>query len=114
MVNVTSLTGNGLKDWLIQRITAVYFALYSIFILGFLCYHPQLQYEVWANLFHCRIFKVASILALAALLLHSWVGLWTITTDYLKCVYMRFTAQLFILLWLLGQFFWGLLIVWGQ
>lgn len=27
--NVTSLTGNGLKDWLIQRVTAVYFAVYS-------------------------------------------------------------------------------------
>lgn len=30
--NVTSLTGNGLKDWLIQRVTAVYFAAYLIFI----------------------------------------------------------------------------------
>lgn len=31
--NVTSLTGNGLKDWLIQRVTAVYFAAYLIFYL---------------------------------------------------------------------------------
>lgn len=35
VTNVTSLTGNGLKDWLIQRVTAVYFAVYTIFIIGF-------------------------------------------------------------------------------
>lgn len=29
VANVTSLTGNGLKDWLVQRVTAVYFAAYS-------------------------------------------------------------------------------------
>ena len=26
VTNITSLTGNGLKDWLIQRVTAVYLA----------------------------------------------------------------------------------------
>lgn len=49
--NVTSLTGNGLKDWLIQRVTAVYFAVYSFFIIGFLLLHPELGFAQWHALF---------------------------------------------------------------
>lgn len=49
--NVTSLTGNGLKDWLIQRVTAVYFAVYSFFIMGFLLLHPELGFAQWHAFF---------------------------------------------------------------
>lgn len=49
--NVTSLTGNGLKDWLVQRVTAVYFAAYSFFIIGFLLLHPELGFAQWHALF---------------------------------------------------------------
>lgn len=112
--NITSLTGNGLKDWLVQRVTAVYFAGYSLFLLCFLFMHPHLQYEQWSGLFHCIWFKIASILALLALSLHAWVGIWTVTTDYLKCTVVRLSIQMGVLAWLLGQFVWGLMIMWGQ
>ncbi|MFO3149978.1 succinate dehydrogenase, hydrophobic membrane anchor protein, partial [Legionella pneumophila serogroup 1] len=45
--NVTSLTGNGLKDWLIQRVTAVYFAAYLIFLFGFILANPDLNFSQW-------------------------------------------------------------------
>lgn len=112
--NVTSLTGNGLKDWLIQRVTAIYFAAYSLFLLGFLVVHPHLDYSRWHALFHATWFQVASMVALVVLSLHTWVGIWTVTTDYLKCTIIRLSVQMFVVLWLLGQFIWGLMIVWGQ
>lgn len=112
--NITSLTGNGLKDWLVQRVTAVYFAAYSLFLLFFLFTHPHLQYAQWSELFHCMLFKIASILALLALSLHAWVGVWTVTTDYMKCTVVRLSVQMGVLAWLLGQFVWGLMIMWGQ
>ena len=114
VTNVTSLTGNGLKDWLIQRVTSVYFAAYSLFLLAFLILHPHLQYDVWASLFANLWFKVASIIALVALSLHAWVGIWTVTTDYMKCTVLRLTVQMAVAAWLLSQFIWGLMIVWGQ
>ena len=114
VTDVTSLTGNGLKDWLIQRVTAVYFAVYSLFLLGFLLMHPHLTYNQWHDLFHCTFFKVASVIALLTLLLHAWIGVWTVTTDYLKCTVIRLSVQLLVALFLLGQFIWGLMIVWGQ
>lgn len=114
VTNVTSLTGNGLKDWLIQRVTAVFFAAYALFLLGFLCMHPHLAYSEWQALFHMVWFQIASIIALFALVLHAWVGIWTVTTDYIKCTAIRLSVQLLVALFLLGQLIWGLMIVWGQ
>lgn len=112
--NVTSLTGNGLKDWLIQRVTAVYFAAYVFYLFAFLIFHPRLDYEQWHALFAYPIFQMATGIALLALSLHAWIGIWTVTTDYLKCTAIRLSVQLLVILWLLSQFVWGLMIVWGQ
>ena len=114
VTNVTSLTGNGLKDWLIQRVTAVYFAAYVIFLFGFLLTHPGLNFTQWHALFANRPFQIATILSLLALSLHAWVGIWTVTTDYMKCTVIRLSVQMVVVLWLLSQFTWGLMIVWGQ
>lgn len=114
VTNVTSLTGNGLKDWLIQRVTALYFGGYAVFILYFLMTHPALTYLEWSSLFHDPLFKIATLIALLALSLHAWVGIWTVTTDYIKCTIVRLSTEMFVLLWLLAQFLWCLMIVWGQ
>lgn len=114
VTNVTSLTGNGLKDWLIQRVTAVYFAVYSVFLLVFLITHPDLTYSQWHTLFQCRLFQIASVIGLLSLSLHAWIGIWTVTTDYMKCTAIRLSVQFLVVLWLLSQFIWGLMIVWGQ
>ncbi|WED43190.1 succinate dehydrogenase, hydrophobic membrane anchor protein [Legionella cardiaca] len=114
VTNITSLTGNGLKDWLIQRVTSIYFAIYSMFLLGYLLFHPQLNYVEWYGLFHHVGFKIASLIALFAMSLHAWIGVWTVTTDYIKCTAIRLSVQMLVVLWLLGQFVWGLMIMWGQ
>jgi succinate dehydrogenase / fumarate reductase membrane anchor subunit len=114
VTNITSLTGNGLKDWLVQRVTAVYFAAFCIFILAFIGMHPQLSYVEWTALFHRPEIKVATLIALGAFALHAWVGIWTVTTDYIKCTVIRLSLQMLIILFLLFQFIWGFMIVWGQ
>lgn len=114
VTNVTSLTGNGLKDWWIQRATAVYFLLYSLFLFGFLLLHCPLTYPEWQGLFHHLGFKVATVIALFSLIVHTWIGIWTVTTDYLKCTVLRFSLQLAVMLLLMGQLVYGLMIVWGQ
>lgn len=114
VTNVTSLTGNGLKDWLIQRVTAFYFAIYMLFILGFFLFHPNMTFVQWHELFSCSVFQVATIIALIALTLHAWIGLWTVTTDYIKCTAIRLSVQLTVALWLLGQLIWAIIIIWGQ
>ncbi len=114
VTNVTSLTGNGLKDWLIQRFSAIYFAAYSLFLFGFILMHPHLEYGQWNSLFQCTVFQVASVCALLMLTLHAWIGIWTVTTDYIKSTAIRLSVQMLVFLVLLAQFVWGLMIVWGR
>lgn len=114
VTNVTSLTGNGLKDWLIQRVTAVYFALYVLFVIGYLLTHMPLQYTQWHTLFQSSCMKIATVLALLMLLLHAWIGIWTVTTDYIKKTAIRLPLQMLVAVFLIAQFVWGLMIVWGQ
>lgn len=114
VTNVTSLTGNGLKDWWIQRATALYFLIYSLFLLMFLLGHCHLNFMQWQDLFDNMAFKIATVIALFSLSLHAWIGIWTVTTDYLKCTILRFSLQLAVMLFLLAQFVYGLMIVWGQ
>lgn len=114
LTNVTSLTGNGLKDWLIQRVTAIFFAAYTIFITTFLFMHKELQYEQWHHLFANHLVQIATAIALLALSLHAWIGIWTVTTDYIKCTMLRISVQMLVALWLISQFIWGIMILGGQ
>lgn len=114
VTNITSLTGNGLKDWLIQRVTAVFLAAYFIFLFAFLLINAPLNYVQWHDLFSNKLMQIATIISLVAITLHSWVGIWTVTTDYMKCTAIRLSVQLIVVLWLLTQLIWGIMIVWGQ
>ena len=110
--NITSLTGNGLKDWLIQRITAIYFAGYILFLFVYLLYHPHLTYHEWRQLFACDYFKIMTVGAILTIVMHSWIGIWTVITDYVKCSVLRLSMQIALFAWLLGLFIWVLMIVW--
>lgn len=112
--NITSLTGNGLKDWLIQRVTAVYFAVYVLFLFAFFMLNQPLHYEIWSSLFHNGWFQIASAIALLTLSLHAWVGIWTVTTDYVQATWLRVSMQCLVAFFLLAQFVWGFMIIWGQ
>lgn len=113
MLAITSLTGNGVRDWLIQQISAVVMLLYVLFLFYFVCSHPTLDYYVWSDLFANYWMRTSSLVVLASMLWHGWVGIWTVTTDYLKCVCVRLTLQTVIAFALLGCFFWGIEILWG-
>lgn len=108
--NITSLTGRGLRDWLIQRVTALAIFVYILVLAVFWFSHPNLTYTVWHDFFACTSIKILSIIAWLCLILHAWIGLWTVTTDYLKSLWLRLTIQLLIIFALLGLFFWGILV----
>lgn len=112
--NITSLTGHGLRDWLIQRVSSWVIAAYLVFVVGFIMLHSPLTFVTWHQLFQPIYMRTASILFLVALMLHAWIGVWTVTTDYLKCYYLRLAAQLFVLFVFSASFVWGIVIFWGM
>lgn len=110
--SVTSLTRSGLRDWLIQRVSAVVVGLYVIFLLSYVCVHHPMTYSIWMKLFQCKLMQLASLMTLLALLLHAWVGVWTVTTDYLKPYGLRLFAQVLVILFLFACFMWGVDVIW--
>ena len=113
MSNVLSLTNNGLKDWLIQRVTAAVLAAYVLFLLGVFVLSAPLTYSYWHSVFSCLGVRLFSVLALVSVCLHAWIGVWTVTTDYLKNTALRVGVNLVMILALLTYFVWGNVILWG-
>lgn len=110
--SVFSLTRSGLRDWLIQRITAVILGAYTLFILGFLIAHPDLQFTKWHELFGCQWVRIFTLLALLSLVWHGWIGVWTIFTDYVKLVWLRLILNTLMILFLIVYLVWGIAILW--
>ncbi|EDP46919.1 succinate dehydrogenase, hydrophobic membrane anchor protein [Rickettsiella grylli] len=113
LTNVTSLSGNGLRDWLIQRVTSLVLAAYILFLLAYIGYHHPLDFTTWQHLFSHLSMRLFSTLFLFSLFWHAWVGLWTIVTDYIRWASLRLMVQLFIIMTLFLYLIWGLAIFWG-
>lgn len=113
VASVTSFGRNGLYDWLMQRVTAVILAAYTLFLLGYLVVNPDLSYAQWSELFASTSMRIFSLLALLSIGAHAWIGLWTVSTDYIKATGMRFIFQAFCGLVMFAYIVWGVQILWG-
>ncbi len=110
--NVTSFTGNGLRDWLIQRVSAIILVAYTLFLFGFIFIHPHLTYDVWLDLFQNLFVKIFTVLALLSIYSHAWIGIWTVLTDYIKSTWLRGLLEVLVIIALIGYFVWGVAILW--
>ena len=57
----------GWGDWLVQRVTAVAMALYTVLILGLLLWFGGLDFPAWNAIFHNEAFRVATFVFMVAL-----------------------------------------------
>ena len=127
VTQVTSLARSGLADFLIQRLSAVVLALYTLCLLSFFLVTDGVNGGVSGGLDHrqlveffgsasMRAFSVLAVLSTAA---HGWIGMWTVGTDYIRphyfgarAVAVRMAYQagcgllLFIYVW------WGIRLFW--
>ncbi|AZN35619.1 succinate dehydrogenase, hydrophobic membrane anchor protein [Iodobacter ciconiae] len=103
----------GLKDWLIQRVTAVIMLVYTLGVVAFLLLADGASFEAWRQLFACTWVKVITTISLFALLWHAWVGVRDIWMDYFQHVGLRLTMHVLSLLWLAGSLVYMIKVVWG-
>lgn len=113
MVNTMIGVNQGLRDWIIQRLSAVYLAFFSLFFLGFIICHPGMTFTIWHDLFAHQAMKVFTVLFFLAVMWHAWIGVWTIFTDYVKPFVIRSILNCLVLLILFASFVWGALVLWS-
>jgi len=111
--SVLSVSHQGLRDWMIQRLSAMIIAIYCVGLVGYLIFNPGLSFVEWRGLFALMWVKIASLLFLLSLLFHAWIGMWTIFTDYVKPYQLRCVLHTVVFLLLAACFFGGLMIVWS-
>jgi len=102
----------GLRDWLAQRITAVIMAVYSIIAVAIFILNKNITYAVWRDLFSHGWMRVATLLFMASLAWHAWVGVRDILMDYIKPAGLRLTLQVGTLLVIAGYMGWTIQILW--
>jgi succinate dehydrogenase / fumarate reductase membrane anchor subunit len=103
----------GLKDWLVQRLSAVAMAIYTLLWLAIVGYHGGIDYDLWQALFANGAFRVATLLFGLALFWHAWIGMRDIWMDYIKPTGLRLTLELLTGVALLGYAGWLIDILWG-
>lgn len=79
----------GLDMWLLQRASAVYMALFLPVFLGCVLISGSLDYAAWHGLFVSLAMKVTTLLFVASLLAHAWIGLREIFIDYVHFLLPR-------------------------
>lgn len=103
----------GLKDWLVQRITAVLMIAYTgLLIVLTIIYQPE-SYEDFKALFSIQWIKIASLLFFTGLCWHAWVGVRNVLMDYVHPMAIRLTLQVTCIVALLSYLIWFLDILWG-
>jgi succinate dehydrogenase / fumarate reductase, membrane anchor subunit len=103
----------GLRDWLLQRLTAIVMAAYTLLLLGVALWRGGIDYPLWTALFGNDAFRLASFLFMAALVYHAWVGMRNIYMDYVKPVGVRLTLQTASVAVLVAYLGWTIQILWG-
>lgn len=104
----------GMRDWLVQRVTAVLMVIYTLFIAGYVLLHPVMGYDRWTGLFSNQVMRSFTLLLLLALYYHAWIGVRDIVMDYIKPAGIRLAIYVLVILALLLYVIWSVQILWGM
>ena len=107
----------GTGEFIIQRVTAIILAIYTLVLLVGILTMSGFTYTNWKNLFTFTIFdvpvgQVLATLAMLSLAWHAWIGIRDIWMDYVKPVAIRLLLQAVTILWLVGCAGWAVQALW--
>jgi succinate dehydrogenase / fumarate reductase, membrane anchor subunit len=102
----------GLRDWLIQRATAIVLAIYLIVLAVLMVRARPLDYDSWAGIFVPLGMKTATLIAFVALAYHAWIGMRDIWMDYVRPTAIRIVLEVGTILWLAACLVWAVQILW--
>ena len=103
----------GLRDWLVQRVTAVVMAVYALFVAGYLLLQPSFGYDTWIELFSGNVMRTFSLLFLLSVFYPAWIGVRDIVMDYVKPATIRLLIHVLVILALVLYVIWSVQILWG-
>lgn len=111
------LSKRGLIDFIAQRLTAVIIGIYVIHIAVIFALNGDMDYVAWRSYFTSGYSLLLSSLTVLAIAVHTWIGMWTVGTDYIRgqgiAKSLRLGYQVVIGVALTVFLFWSLGLIWG-
>jgi succinate dehydrogenase membrane anchor subunit len=104
----------GLRDWLAQRVTAIVMLVYTVLLVIAFLRLPRFDFESWHAMWMAPWMRYATLLAMASLLYHAWVGMRNIFMDYVKPTGLRLAFHIATILALVAYGAWSVQILWGM
>lgn len=101
----------GLKDWIIQRATAIIMALFTVLFLAVVLIVGPDSFAAWRGVFANGFMKFATFLFLVSLFYHAWIGVRDIWMDYIKPDGLRLLLMIATAAVLVGYAGWALQIL---
>lgn len=108
-----SWRAQGLRAWLLQRLTALYMIVYLLLAAIIVSCRFPLDYAGWHKLFQHPVNNIATIFLFASVFFHAWVGVRDILVDYIHPQPVRFTALVLVSLLMLGMMTWIVFLMFG-
>ncbi|MDO5653798.1 MAG: succinate dehydrogenase, hydrophobic membrane anchor protein [Brachymonas sp.] len=110
---LTSGTSHGLRDWLMQRVTAALLLLFTlVLVVQVLLISGPITYEAWAGIFAPQWMKSLTFVTIVALCWHTFVGMRDIFMDYIKPMALRILLHVGAIVWLVACCGWALQVLW--
>lgn len=104
---------SGFQAWLLQRLSAVYMALFIVATLIW-SLSGDVNYTSWKTGFENTWIKMAVLLFGLSLLLHAWIGIRDVIVDYIHPLGLKLFMMTLLVFFLLANGFWLLSILWGS
>ncbi len=102
----------GLKDWVIQRATAILMAVYTVIFLVVVGAVGPDSFEAWRGIFANGFMKFATFLFFVSVFYHAWIGVRDIWMDYVKPDGLRLLMMIATAAVLVGYTGWAVQILW--
>lgn len=103
----------GLRDWLVQRVTAVLMLLFTFALLVQVIFSSgPIGYDKWSGIFSQQWMKFLTFVVIVSLIWHAWVGMRDVLMDYVKPVGGRLFGHVAVIVWLVGCAGWAVQVLW--
>lgn len=96
----------GLRPWVIQRVTAVYIVLFILYAAYSYFSTEVITYTAWRTWLYSPFNTTVVGLFVIALLFHAWIGMRDVTLDYVHNIMLRIFVLAVVMGVLLGSGLW--------
>lgn len=96
----------GLTPWLIQRISAVVLAVFTLYVSICLSGATEISFEAWQSWLSSPFNSIVLALSAVATLYHAWIGMRDVILDYIHHFMLRILFLVLIAATLMASGFW--------